>query len=246
MSDLKDYVDLKADELKLRTTKGLSLAMGRLVAMLLLANLLIVVLALLAVVLIHWIGEWTGSLAIASSIVCGIFLILLIVLVAKGCGSRKQRAAQTPIPVQPQGQLVDSPAPPEDDYTRVAPPPQSVEEEEGRRLLREGQEYYNGDGGRLQSYVEAEKCFIEAKKLGVKDADVWLKKCSQKLAKPAASAPAPQPAVKPAPKPAPKKAVKPAAKPAPKKAAKPAAKKSAKPAPKKAPANPAKTGNTKK
>ena len=80
MSDLRDYVDLKADELKLRTTKGLSLAMGRLVAMLLLANLLIVVLALLAVVLIHWIGEWTGSLAVSSSIVCGVFLILLIVL----------------------------------------------------------------------------------------------------------------------------------------------------------------------
>ena len=57
MSDLKDYVDLKADELKLRTTKGLSLAMSRLAAMLLLVGLLVVVLALVAVVLIQWIGQ---------------------------------------------------------------------------------------------------------------------------------------------------------------------------------------------
>lgn len=80
MSDLKDYVDLKADELKLRTTKGLSLAMSRLVAMLLLVGLLVVVLALVAVVLIQWIGQWTGSLAVSSSIVCGVFLLVLLVL----------------------------------------------------------------------------------------------------------------------------------------------------------------------
>ena len=39
MSDLKDYVDLKSDELKLRTTEGLSVAMGRLTATLLLVGL---------------------------------------------------------------------------------------------------------------------------------------------------------------------------------------------------------------
>ena len=80
MSDLKDYVDLKADELKLRTTKGLSLAMSRLAAVLLLGGVLAVVLALLAVVLIQWIGEWTGSIAVSSSIVCGFFVLVLVVL----------------------------------------------------------------------------------------------------------------------------------------------------------------------
>jgi uncharacterized membrane protein len=80
MSDLKDYVDLKADELKLRTTKGLSLAMSRLAALLLLGGVLAVVLALLAVVLIQWIGEWTGSIAVSSSIVCGFFVLVLVVL----------------------------------------------------------------------------------------------------------------------------------------------------------------------
>ena len=80
MSDLKDYVDLKADELKLRTTKGLSTAMGRLAALLLSVGLLVIVLGLLAVVLIQWIGQWTGSLAVSSSIVCGVFLVALAVV----------------------------------------------------------------------------------------------------------------------------------------------------------------------
>lgn len=78
MSDLKDYVDLKADELKLRTTKGLSLAMSQLASLLLLVGLLLVVLALVAVVLIHWIGLWTGSVAVSSTIVCGVFVLLLV------------------------------------------------------------------------------------------------------------------------------------------------------------------------
>lgn len=80
MSDLKDYVDLKADELKLRTTQGLSVAMGRLVAALLLVGLLVVVLCLLAVVLIQWIATWVDSMPIACSIVCGAFLLVLFVL----------------------------------------------------------------------------------------------------------------------------------------------------------------------
>ena len=80
MDDLKDYVDLRMDELKLRLTKSLSVAMGRLVALLLVVGLLIIVLALLAVVLIQWLGRWTGSIAVSSSIVCGVFLIVTAVL----------------------------------------------------------------------------------------------------------------------------------------------------------------------
>ena len=80
MSDWKDYIDLKTDEVKLRTTQGLSTAMGRLTAVLLLVGLLVIVLGLLAVVLIQWIGQWTGSVAVASSIVCGAFFLVLAVL----------------------------------------------------------------------------------------------------------------------------------------------------------------------
>ena len=80
MSEVKDYVDLRIDELKLRATKGFSLALGRVAAALLLVSVLIIALGLLSVVLIQWIGELTGSLAVASSIVCVLFLIVLIVL----------------------------------------------------------------------------------------------------------------------------------------------------------------------
>lgn len=80
MSEIKDYIDLKIDEIKLRSTQGLSDAMGRLATGLLLVGLLIIVLGLLAVVLIHWLGELTGSLAIASSIVCGFFLVVFLVV----------------------------------------------------------------------------------------------------------------------------------------------------------------------
>lgn len=80
MSDVKDYVDLKVDELKLQATKGLSVALGRLTATLLLVSLLVVVLALLSVVMIQWLGVLTGSLALSSSIVCAVFLLVFVVL----------------------------------------------------------------------------------------------------------------------------------------------------------------------
>lgn len=77
MSELKEYVDLKTDELKLRAAKGLSLVMSRLVSTLLLIGLLAIVLGLLSLVLIFWIAEWTGSPALAATIVCGVFIALL-------------------------------------------------------------------------------------------------------------------------------------------------------------------------
>lgn len=80
MSDLKDYVDLRVDELKLRTTQGLSVAMGRLVAALLLVAMLLIVLSLITVVLISWLSVWLGSMPIACSIVCGVFLLALVVM----------------------------------------------------------------------------------------------------------------------------------------------------------------------
>lgn len=80
MSDLKDYIDLKVDELKLRTTQGLSVATGRIVSALLLFAMLVIVLSLITVVLISWLSVWTGSLPIACSIVCGVFVLALVIL----------------------------------------------------------------------------------------------------------------------------------------------------------------------
>lgn len=133
----------------------------------------------------------------------GIFvLILLIVLIAKGCSSKKRPVRSTPVPVavQPSApapapvappapapvtppaiETINPPAPPAP--VAVQPPPP---ESEARRLIKEGQAYYNGDGGKKQSYAEAQKCFLQAKKLGARDADIWLKKCAKKLPKKAA------------------------------------------------------------
>ena len=80
MSDIRDYIDLKTDELKLRTTKGLSSALGRMTATLLLVGLLLIVLSLLVVVLISWLSRWLDSLPLACTIVCGFFLLVLVVV----------------------------------------------------------------------------------------------------------------------------------------------------------------------
>lgn len=77
MGDWKEYVDLKADEIKLQLTRGLSTSLGRLTAVLLAIGLLLIVLALLAVVIIQWLAQLTGSMPLSTSIVCGVFLIVL-------------------------------------------------------------------------------------------------------------------------------------------------------------------------
>ena len=84
MSDIKDYVDLRVDELKLRTTQGLSLALSRLATAILLIALMVIVMGTMAVAGIAWLTELLGSFALASSIVCGFFaLVLLIVLLLR-------------------------------------------------------------------------------------------------------------------------------------------------------------------
>ena len=79
MSDLKEYVDLKTDELKLRSTKGLSIVMSRLVTALLMIVLLSIVFGLLAVVLILWLSEAMAPV-LAATVVCSVFIALLAVV----------------------------------------------------------------------------------------------------------------------------------------------------------------------
>lgn len=79
-SEVRSYVDLKVDEIKLKATQGLSMSMSRLVSMLLVVAVLIIVLGLLTAVLIQWLGVLTGSIAVSSTIVLGIFVVVLAVL----------------------------------------------------------------------------------------------------------------------------------------------------------------------
>ncbi len=79
-ADTKVYADLKADELKLKLTKDLSLSLGQAVTMLLVILSSLVVLMALAAGCVLLIGRWTGSYIAGTFIMAGVFAILSAVL----------------------------------------------------------------------------------------------------------------------------------------------------------------------
>lgn len=80
VNDAKSYVDLQADDLKLRITKGLSLSLGQVIALVLaLVSLSIVLLAIGAGCVIL-LGNWLGNYAIASFLVAGVFAVFTLIL----------------------------------------------------------------------------------------------------------------------------------------------------------------------
>lgn len=76
-----EYIDLKVDDLKLRTAKGLSMTLSKLLY--LLSVLFVVTIALTAIAFggVMWLGELIGSYAGGALIVAGFFLIVLAVLI---------------------------------------------------------------------------------------------------------------------------------------------------------------------
>lgn len=78
-SEARNYVDAKVDEVKLRATNGLSLALGKLLSLLLIIAVLIIVLGLLAYALLQWLNVAIGA-PWGTFIICGVFAILLVVL----------------------------------------------------------------------------------------------------------------------------------------------------------------------
>lgn len=76
-----EYVDARVDDLKLRTVKGLSLTLGRLLYMLLVLFIVSVILTALAIGGAMWIGELIGSYAAGAMIVAGVFTVLLTVVI---------------------------------------------------------------------------------------------------------------------------------------------------------------------
>ncbi|MGM9764677.1 MAG: hypothetical protein ACI3ZQ_11720 [Candidatus Cryptobacteroides sp.] len=75
-----EYVDLKIDELKLRTAKGLSVASQKLIVAILLITLAGIVLTAAAFGGVLLIGKLINDYAAGAFIVAGFFLIVLIVL----------------------------------------------------------------------------------------------------------------------------------------------------------------------
>lgn len=74
------YIDLKVYEVKVRTAKGLSIALNRLLVAILLLTLCSIVLMSAAFGGVLLLGDLIGSYAAGAFIVAAIFLVLLIVL----------------------------------------------------------------------------------------------------------------------------------------------------------------------
>ena len=76
-----EYIDLRVDELKLKTAKGLSLTLSKLLYMLLVLFVVSIIMISIAVGVVMWIGEKVGSYAGGAAIVAAFFLLVLGVLV---------------------------------------------------------------------------------------------------------------------------------------------------------------------
>ena len=77
---VSEYIDLRLDELKLKTAKGLSLTLSKLLYMLLVLFVVSIIMISIALGGVRWIGELVGSYAGGAGIVAGFFLLVLGVL----------------------------------------------------------------------------------------------------------------------------------------------------------------------
>lgn len=75
-----EYVDRKVDELKLRTVKGLSLTLSKVLVATMMISLGTIVLMASAFGGVLLLGDLIGSYAAGAFIIAGVFLIALIVL----------------------------------------------------------------------------------------------------------------------------------------------------------------------
>ena len=73
------FVDIRFEEFKLKTARGLSTALGQVLAYLVIIAVLLVVLSLLALALLQWLNGLVGS-PWGTLIVSGVFLLGLLAL----------------------------------------------------------------------------------------------------------------------------------------------------------------------
>lgn len=79
-TNVREYIDLRVDDLKLRTVKGLSLSLNHLLAMILILFSGSIVLLAVAFGIILLLGQLLGSYAGGAFIVAVIFAILTFIL----------------------------------------------------------------------------------------------------------------------------------------------------------------------
>lgn len=80
MGQISEYIDARIEQAKLKAADGLSSALGLAVNICLAFMLLMVVLSTLAFAVTLFVGELIGSYAAGAGIVCGFFLILLLIV----------------------------------------------------------------------------------------------------------------------------------------------------------------------
>ena len=80
--DVRKYLDLKVDDMKLKMIDGLSVGVSRVLVLVMLMLLAAIVLAAFAFGIVLLLGELIGSWAAAAFIVGGQLLLILVVLVA--------------------------------------------------------------------------------------------------------------------------------------------------------------------
>lgn len=78
--DIRKYLDIRLEELKLRTVDGLSVGVSRVLSMMVVLMLGAIVLAAFAFGTVLLLGDLLGSWAAAAFIIGGVFLIVLGVL----------------------------------------------------------------------------------------------------------------------------------------------------------------------
>lgn len=79
-SDIRKYLDLRLNELKLRTIDGLSVGVSRVLSLMVVIMLGAIVLAAFAFGTVLLLGDLIGSWAGAAFIIGGFFLILLALM----------------------------------------------------------------------------------------------------------------------------------------------------------------------
>ncbi len=77
--ETQDYINLAIDEVKLKTTRGLSTALGQILSWLIIIAVLSLVLGLLSLALLQWINGLVGS-PWGTLIVAAVFGLALLIL----------------------------------------------------------------------------------------------------------------------------------------------------------------------
>ena len=76
--EIRKYLDLRMNDLKLRAVDGLSVGMARLFSLMVILMLAAIVLAAFAFGALFLLGDIIGSMAAAAFIIGGVFLIVLL------------------------------------------------------------------------------------------------------------------------------------------------------------------------